>query len=234
MADNNGDYLRQLKTKPATLVRRLTGASVDQPGVTHCKVMGGQLGRLHKVGQSFQQHRDNDRGPHWWRETSGKLVSRISAEDAELLQNEVHFQSQYRSADLPCGVIHADLFRDNALFDGEELTGIIDFYYACNDALLYDLAVVVNDWCVLEDGALDKEKLTAFIGAYHQQRPLLEMERSAWPVMLRAGALRFWLSRMQDLHFPREGEITHSKDPEVFKRILLKHITSEGSGHPWI
>ena len=97
-------------------------------------------------------------------------------------------------------MIHADLFRDNALFEGNKLTGLIDFYYACNDVLLYDVAVTLNDWCSQQDGSVSEEKARALLGAYNKVRPISNAEEQAWPVMLRAAALRFWLSRLQDLH----------------------------------
>lgn len=222
IADRNGHYLRELNGKPAALVMRLTGAGVDQPSVAQCRALGHALGQLHLSGQQFSGRRNNDRGPHWWHVTRDAVAPRLSDGDRALLEDELTFQDSFRFADLPRGVIHADLFRDNALFEGDTLTGIIDFYYACNDVLLYDVAVTVNDWCSNGDGSLDEEKLLAMLAAYREVRPFAEREQAAWPVMLRAGALRFWLSRLQDLHFPREGELTHTKDPEVFKTILLQ------------
>ena len=223
-ADNQQHYLRELKGKPAALVKRLTGKSVEHPSASHCAALGKALGHLHLVGQDFSHNRANERGPHWWHQTAEAVMHHLNNEDQQLLNNELHFQKQHAHDDLPRGVIHADLFRDNALFDGDQLTGIIDFYYACNDVLLYDVAVTANDWCSHDDGSLDQARLDALLNAYQNERPLTAQEQQAWPVMLRAAALRFWLSRLQDKHFPREGEITHIKDPDAFKRILINRI----------
>ena len=217
-----GHYLRTLKDKPAALVQRLSGSNVEHPGTAQCAAVGHALGQMHMAGLSFQGRRAPDRGPAWRAATARKVLPRLSNEHAELLKDELTYQAQHSGLQLPQGVIHADLFRDNVLFTGERLTGIIDFYYACNDALLYDLAVTVNDWCSAEDGALRPEQSSALLTAYRQQRPLQPEEHPAWPVMLRAAALRFWLSRLHDLHFPRPGEMTHTKDPEVFRRILCE------------
>lgn len=222
IADRNGHYLRTLNGKPAALVMRLQGASIEQPGVAQCASIGHALGQLHLSGQQFGGHRDNDRGPHWWHTTRDIVAPKLSDTERAQLDEELAFQRAHRFDSLPRGVIHADLFRDNALFEDATLTGIIDFYYACNDVLLYDVAVTVNDWCSNSDGSLDEEKLLALLSAYRAVRPFTAEEGPAWPVMLRAAALRFWLSRLQDLHFPREGELTHTKDPEVFRTILLQ------------
>ena len=226
-ADDEGHYLRTLNGKPAALVLRLEGKSVENPNPAQCAALGQALGHLHVVGQHFDGYRENQRGPHWWVTTAEQVLPRLSEEDAELLKKEITEQKQHRHDKLPRGVIHADLFRDNALFVGNKLTGIIDFYYACNDVLLYDVAVAVNDWCSDENGHFDAPRLEAFLDAYRQERQFTDDEQTAWPVMLRAAALRFWLSRLYDMHFPREGEITHIKDPLVFRRILTRRIAGQ-------
>lgn len=224
ITDRKGRTLKRLNGRPAAVVQRLPGESRMDPGVQDCATMGAALAGMHLAAREFPELRPNDRGPRWFRETGEQLMSYLSKEDAVLLKSELHFQSLYRFADLPRGVIHADLFRDNALWVGEELSGIIDFYYACNDTLLYDLAVMVNDWCSGEHGVLDLERALAAMRAYHEIRPLIAIERGAWPAMLRAAALRFWLSRLRDLHFPRPAEIVHVKDQEVFNAILEDRI----------
>ncbi|NOX10119.1 MAG: homoserine kinase [Gammaproteobacteria bacterium] len=224
IADNAGQYLRELKRKPAALVQRLRGASVTHANTEQCAALGAALGHLHTVGQSFVPQRDNPRGAAWWSSTCTRLLPKLDTADAELIQHEIEAQSQHNFTSLPHGVIHADLFRDNALWEGDHLTGIIDFYYACSGTLLYDLAITVNDWCTQDNGSLDTQRSQAMLHAYAQQRTFLNEENAAWPMLLRAAALRFWLSRLQDYHFPREGEMTHTKDPQVYKNILLGHI----------
>ena len=222
LPDTSGSYLRILQDKPAALVQRLRGASIDKPDIAHCRLVGDMLGRMHYVGLGFAERRDNDRGAEWRYQVRDKLAGCLDRSDQLLLDDELAWQQAHGATDLPGGVIHADLFRDNVLFDGDELTGLIDFYYACNDALLYDLAVTVNDWCVDVDGGLDPSLSRALLHAYHQRRPLSADERKAWPGNLRAAALRFWLSRLHDAHFQREGEITHTKNPQIFRRILCQ------------
>ena len=224
LADRGGHYLSALCDKPAALVQRLTGGTVDLPDAAQCAAIGAALAQLHLAGQSFPQERANPRGPHWWREAVARVHDRLSADEAHRLDDEINFQFSHRHDALPRGVIHADLFRDNALFEGERLTGIIDLYYACTDALLYDVAVTVNDWCVTASRELDPERTNALLEAYAAVRPFTQAEHASWPAMLRAAALRFWLSRLVDLHFPREGELTHTKDPNAFGALLTAHV----------
>lgn len=227
IASNEGAYMGMLKGKPAALVSCLNGGSVEQPNPHHCAEVGAFLARMHLAGQSYKATMDNPRGPHWWNVTAHAVAPFLDDAQRRLLDNELANQAQFKGLQLPRGVIHADLFRDNVLFDGERLGGAIDFYYACNDVLAYDLAITVNDWCVNTDGALDEPRLQAMLAAYHAQRPLTEAERDAWPALLRAGALRFWLSRLYDFHFPQPGEMTHAKDPGHFRRVLESRIRDE-------
>ncbi len=223
IADHQGAYLRQLCGKPAALVERLQGQSVDHPTPSQCGAIGRALGQMHALADQFHGERVNPRGYAWCQSSVEQLQGRLDDHQAELLQQELQAQRELRREQLPQGVIHADLFRDNALFVGDRLTGIIDFYYACNDALLYDLAVTVNDWCNNGDGSIHPQRYQALLLAYRQQRPFTPLEQESWPLILRAAALRFWLSRLVDLHFPRPGEITQTKDPKAYQAILQWH-----------
>ncbi len=220
IADNDGHYLRMLNDRPAALVERLAGTSLDHPTDSQCATLGATLARMHLAGSSFGGRRANGRGHDWRMQTAGKLLAHVPPADTEHLRAEMDFQCANRFDNLPGGVIHADLFRDNALWSGDRLTGIIDFYYACDGAWLYDIAVAANDWCIEADGAFVDSRMRALVGAYHEVRHITAEENAAWPVVVRAAALRFWLSRLHDRHFPRPGEITHRKDPNPFRRIL--------------
>jgi homoserine kinase type II len=169
----------------------------------------------------------------WWRETAPQLLAYLSMKERALLEEELRFQGLFCSDDLPRGVVHADLFRDNVLFDDGRIGGIIDFYFAGNDVLLFDIAVTVNDWCSDASGRLDSERTLALLAAYHAVRPLTAGEHGAWPAQLRAAALRFWLSRLYDQHLPRRGEILQSKDPNEFRDILRLRIEA-GQSLPWV
>jgi homoserine kinase type II len=227
VANHDNVFLGELQGKPACIVSCLKGRSVETPGPAHCAEVGEILAGIHLAGETFPQFMENPRGPRWWKATAPEVLPHLPADQAALLREELSYQSLYRFRDLPRGVIHADLFRDNALFDGDRLSGVIDFYYACNDVWLYDVAIVVNDWCIEPDGRLDRERTLALLRAYHRARPLSAVERGAWPVMLRAAALRFWLSRLYDYYFPRPGELTHAKDPVHIQRTLQRHIAAE-------
>lgn len=221
LANRAGRYLSRLNDRPAALVRRLRGKSLEAPDPSHCRAIGAALARLHAAAADFPAQRGNDRGPEWRDEAATRLTGRLSREDAALLEWAIAEQRGAGGDALPGGVIHADLFRDNALFEGERVSGIIDFYYACNGPHVYDLAVTVADWCFDADGTFDPARAAALLEGYHAVRPLLPAERDAWAESLRAAGLRFWLSRLLDLHFPRAGALTHVKEPTPFRHVLV-------------
>jgi homoserine kinase type II len=216
-------YLGELNGKPASLVSYLPGHSITEPTAGDCAQVGGLLADMHLAGSSFRLSMPNPRGPKWWHAAAPEIAPYLSAQDLKLLECEIHVQSSHRFDELPRGVIHADLFRDNVLFAGGKIGGVIDFYFACNDVLLYDVAITVNDWCMSEEGGIDAARAGALLSAYHEVRAFGATESVVFPVMLRAGALRFWVSRLYDFHLPRPGELTHAKNPEHFKRILQNH-----------
>jgi homoserine kinase type II len=231
VADNYGQYLSHFKNKPIALVERLDGGSITETTVSHCQQLGTAMGKMHSAGLSFNSRQDNPRGPAWCNKTALRVQQKLNVDDQQMLTIEIDFQKQQRHADMPRGVIHADLFRDNALWTmvdkaTDTFSGIIDFYYSCDDVLLYDLAVTANDWCSNDDYSLNQEKAQALLVAYNEHRALADIEQQYWPAMLRAGALRFWLSRLQDKHFPREGELVHTKNPDEFKAILNDRVTN--------
>jgi len=235
VADNNGNHVRMFKQKPAALVHRLNGGSIRETSIAHCEQIGAAMGKMHSAGLSYAAHKPNPRGPAWCASTAEAVYSKLTDEDVVFLKAEVDFQKSNSDADIPRGVVHADLFRDNALWDGDTLSGIIDFYYACDDVLLYDVAVLVNDWCNTGNAGLDHDKVVTMLQAYNSYRPFQLNEQQYWPAMLRAGALRFWLSRLYDKHFPRPGELVHSKNPDEFRAILKDRVANnEVYSNYWI
>lgn len=235
IADLADRYLSTLSGKPAALVTRLPGASIERPGGAECAEVGALLARMHLAARSFGGYTENPRGPKWWRLAAKEVAPFLKKPELELLEGEMHHQAQHRFADMPRGAVHADLFRDNALFERGRLSGVIDFYFAGIDCFLFDVAVCVNDWCLVDpagDRRLDEKRALALLGAYHALRPLDERERAAWPVMLRAAALRFWLSRLYDKHLPRPGELVQVHDPDHFRDVLAQRVAA-GARAPW-
>ncbi|MBX9868893.1 MAG: homoserine kinase [Burkholderiaceae bacterium] len=225
IANAQGELAVALHGKPAAIVSKLEGSSQLSPSVAHCAAVGAMLARMHLAGQDFVAPQANLRGIDWWRATTPKVLPFLSDANQHLLRAEMHYQEAFASTPqyhaLPRGPIHADLFRNNVMFDGERLTGFFDFYFAGQDSWIFDVAVTVNDWCIdLNTGALDLPRLTALLNAYSAVRAFQDSEKAAWPVMLRAAALRFWLSRLYDYHQPRTAEMLTPHDPAHFERIL--------------
>ncbi|MDD5295270.1 MAG: homoserine kinase [Rhodocyclaceae bacterium] len=233
VANRENEYLGSLNGRPAVLSSFLPGASLLRATPAQCAAVGAMLADLHVAGHSYKQRLDNPRGPRWWRETAPKVMPFLDEADREMLKEELRFHHASHLEDLPRGVIHADLFRDNVLFEADRITGIVDFYFAGQDALLYDVAVTLNAWCSLDDGGLDDASAQALLNAYHALRPLTRVEHLGWPAMLRGAALRFWLSRLHDLHLPRPGEMVRVRNPEQFRDILRRRIEA-GPLLPWV
>ena len=223
IADLQDRYLQHLNGKPAALVTRLPGRSLENPGERECGELGALLARMHLAGRSFAAYLENPRGPKWWRFAAREVLPYLKKDQVELLEKELQFQAAQRFPDLPRGPVHADLFRDNTLFEKGRISGVIDFYFAGVDCLLYDVAVCANDWC-LTDASIDAARTRALLAAYQDVRAFTPLEKAAWPAMLRAAALRFWLSRLHDFHLPRPGMLVHAHDPEHFRRILEDRV----------
>jgi len=224
-ADAKGNILHKLKDKPAAVVNRLRGQSQLSPHPPHCAAVGQMLARMHLAGQSYDRSQPNLRGLAWWNDTVPVVLPHLTTEQAALIQAELAYQNHVAASPayeaLPRGPIHADLFRDNVMFEGETLTGFFDFYFAGCDSFLFDLAVCLNDWCIdLPTGTHDAERAQAMVRAYQNVRPLTAAERELLPAMLRAGALRFWTSRLWDWHLPREAAMLQPHDPTHFERVL--------------
>jgi homoserine kinase type II len=196
IADLSDQYLQQLNGKPAALVTRLAGRSIERPGTAECAELGALLGRMHLAARSYAAYLENPRGPKWWRFAAREVAPFLDSQKKALLESELEFQTQHRFPDLPRGPVHADLFRDNALFEKGCISGVVDFYFAGVDCLLYDVAVCVNDWCLADpqsDRRLDEARSRALLAACHAVRPFTALEHAAWPALLRAAALGFWL-----------------------------------------
>lgn len=226
IAGKDGSFTRRVNGKDAALVVRLIGGELDQIDTHHCNAVGRELARLHVAGRDFPQARHNGFALQWLQDTIEMVEPHSDQATVALMRSQL--EDFYQQPDnLPEGVIHADIFTDNVLFNGDELSGIIDFYYACNDALAYDLAITLNDWCTDEAGHIKPTFRDAFMHGYESIRPLEMVEHKAMPLLLRKAAFRFFLSRLKDKIFPREGEMVKIKDPEVFRRILQHHLQSE-------
>jgi len=223
----DGMVLDELNGKPAAIVTCLRGRDITEPSVAQCAELGHVLANMHVAGASYTGTNHDSRDVVWREATAKNVFDLLNVDDQVMLTQTMQRQADLNIQALPQGVIHADLFRDNVLFDGDEIGGVIDFYYACHGAYLYDVAISVNDWCVNADGSLDEQRLVALLKAYHAVRPFIQAEQASWPSMLPIAALRFWLSRLKDKHYPQTGELTHAKDPQHFQKILQWGITHQ-------
>ncbi len=223
LADDQGRRWRPLAGKPAALFTCLPGQALDKPDADQCRALGAVLAGLHLAAADMPGALANPCGRDWCQRVGHELLPRLDAAEAALLADELAYQAAQDWLALPRGVIHADLFRDNVLWDADgRLSGVLDFYFAGEDVLLLDLAVVANDWCA---GAAE---LVALCAGYAARRPLSEAERLAWPALRRAAALRFWLLRLDAKLRPRPGEVVTIKNPDHFRDLLARFRLAPG------
>jgi homoserine kinase type II len=232
-----GALFTTVREKPVAIVTRLPGKAVESPDARQCALVGEFLARMHLEARDYPVFQPNLRGLGWWKYAVSALEPHLPDDVFhELLEEVIYQDSVARSPEyeqLPAGPIHADLFRDNVLFQGDAIGGVIDFYFAGCGPWLFDLAVAVNDWCVHpRTGEFDRPRADALLRGYHYLRPLYRMEHDLWKATLRAAALRFWLSRLYDLHLPRPATVLQPKDPAHFARLFRLRV--QESEPPWI
>jgi len=219
--NKNGQALGLLKEKPALMVSFLDGKEKVIRSPKSCYLVGQYLAKLHLTANNFPQLNKNTRGLDWVSDMYLNLKKYLSLEDQGILELEINYHKEMDKVELPEGIIHGDLFKDNVLFLNDKVSGFIDFYYACNEKFIYDIAIAINDWCIDQDGQINKSMFLEFIKGYQSERKFTDNEQEYLNVALRLAALRFWLSRLEDFYNAKEGEITSIKDPKHFKDILL-------------
>ncbi|MDW3713109.1 MULTISPECIES: homoserine kinase [unclassified Pseudomonas] len=218
---SDGQALRELAGKPALLQPRLAGKHVREANAHHCSEVGALLARLHLATREHPIERKSDRGLDWMIKEGPSLALQLDEAALPLLRDALKEIAELkpRIIALPRANLHADLFRDNVLFDGPHLAGLIDFYNACSGPMLYDLAICLNDWCSDDEGRLDAQRARALLGAYAALRPFSAAEAELWPALLRIACVRFWLSRLIAANaFAGQDVLIH--DPAEFQRRL--------------
>jgi homoserine kinase type II len=222
----SGAVTGMLNDRAAAILTFLDGVSLRRPTADHCHYAGLALADLHRAGASFAGRRKNALGPEGWRKLADDCASDADtvAEGLQaLVEQELVALKAAWPANLPQGVIHADLFPDNVLFVNDRVSGLIDFYFACNDALAYDLAVMLNAWCFESDGAYNITKGRALIAGYQRKRPLVPEEKAALPLLCRGAAIRFLLTRLYDWIHHNPAALVRPKDPREYIRKLRFH-----------
>ena len=219
--NSNDSYILYDKKKLA-IFSKLKGQTVSNAKITNemCSQVGKVLAQMHMYSEDFKKNFSGVRNRDWFLNTYNKVQGELNIENSSLLDEEIKRYLDYDCKELPTGIIHSDLFRDNVMFQENTLTGVLDFYYACNGYFIYDLAITVNDWCTNSTFKIDHDKQKSLIEAYEQVRRLRNIEKKEWNTMLRFASLRFWLSRLNDQLFPTDGDLTTVLDPDHFKNIL--------------
>lgn len=217
----DGNLDSTLMGKPACLVSCLKGQDIELATANQCFNTGKMLAKMHLAGLDFPLKMENPRGSAWWTDACNQLLPLLSYDDAILLQSEINNIEQHKGGNLPSGIIHADLFKDNVLMNDDEVAGFIDFYYACNGLFVFDLAIAINDWARTLSNTLNPVLVDAFILGYEHVRPLTKEEIAYFPIAQRAACIRFWVSRLLDFHFPQSGAMTFVKNPNAFRDLLI-------------
>ncbi|WHA40628.1 homoserine kinase [Agrobacterium larrymoorei] len=222
----DGELLGELSGRPAALISFLEGMWLRKPEARHCREVGKALAALHLAGEGFEIERPNALSVEGWKVLWDKAEARADEVEAGLrgeIRPEIDYLAAHWPKDLPAGVIHADLFQDNVFFLGDELSGLIDFYFACNDLLAYDVSICLNAWCFEKDGAYNVTKGKALLEGYQSVRPMSDAELDALPLLARGSALRFFLTRLYDWLTTPEGALVVKKDPLEYLRKLRFH-----------
>ncbi len=231
--NRKGETLGQLARRPAALVTFLDGMWVRRPTAAHCAAVGEALAQLHLAGADFKMVRTNALSVAGWRplyEATGELANSVQRDLGRAIAAELDHLERCWPHDLPHGVIHADLFPDNVFFLGSRLSGLIDFYFACTDALAYDVAICLNAWCFEPDHSFNVTKGRALLQAYGKTRPLTDIELDALPLLARGAALRFLLTRLVDWLNVPPGALVRPKDPLEYWRKLRFHQAIRSAG----
>ncbi|MCC7516918.1 MAG: homoserine kinase [Pseudomonadales bacterium] len=225
LTDNHGAIIHTLSGKPALLFPRLSGKHPRNMTLAQCRAIGEFLGRMHALSEQYPERRANHRGTAWLQHALQRLSGYMTAAQQAVLQSQIANAIFLRELGLPAGLIHGDLFHDNALFDGDQLCGVIDFYNACTDMLALDLAIVINDWCALPEGGLDMERYRVIVAAYTQYRPLTAAEQQHWQAVLQLAATRFWVSRLLSEKLPARPDVQHAHKPSTEYAARLHYHT---------
>ncbi|MEN3930350.1 homoserine kinase [Microvirga sp. W0021] len=230
VSNKSGEKLSHVAGRPATIVTFLEGLSIRKPQAKHCESLGKALAQLHLAGQGFDMHRENNLSVSGWAPLFEKAKDRANSVASglrERTESDLLYLQANWPKDLPQGIIHADLFTDNVFFIGDDVSGLIDFYFACTDALVYDLAICLNAWCFESDGSFNLTKGQSMIAGYQSLRPLNKEEIDALPILCRGAALRFMLTRLVDWLNVPPGALVKPKDPLEYDRKLgfHRHVT---------
>jgi len=224
--NRKGETLGELAGRPAAIITFLEGISVRRPNNAHCAALGQALAQFHEAGEGFKIRRQNALGPEGWQKLAAQCAARadeVAPNLSSLITDEVAYLSARWPKSLPSGVIHADLFPDNVFFLGDRLSGLIDFYFACNDFYAYDIAICLNAWCFEIDGSFNVTKGKALLSNYNNVRPLTNGEIEAMPLLARGSALRFLLTRTFDWLNVPPGALVRPKDPKEYLKKLQFH-----------